>query len=100
MYAARSWMAVVRRLKISLTVRLPWILIRFQICIVSLPVWKVCIARGRNPPRTFDAFYIFTIKFSKSPPRTLQTFQSGLSLAMANLMTILSKMTIDVFYHT
>ena len=43
------------------------------------PVWKVCIARGRNPPRTFYAFYIFTIKFSKSPPRTLQTFQSGMA---------------------
>ena len=40
-------------------------------------MWKVCIARGRNPPRTFDAFYIFTIKFSKSPPRNFQTFQSG-----------------------
>jgi hypothetical protein len=44
------------------------------------PVWKVGIARGRNPPRTFDAFYIFTIKFSKSPPRTLQTFQSGVDM--------------------
>jgi hypothetical protein len=45
--------------------------------LIRYPVWKVCIARGRNPPHTFDAFYIFTIKFSKSPPCTLQTFQSG-----------------------
>jgi hypothetical protein len=42
-----------------------------------VPVWKVCIVRGRNPPRTFDALYIFTIKFSESPPRNFQTFQSG-----------------------
>ena len=43
-----------------------------------LPVWKVCIARRISPARNFDAFYIFTIKFSKSPARNFQTFQSGL----------------------
>jgi hypothetical protein len=41
------------------------------------PVWKVCIARRISPARNFDAFYIFTIKFSKSPARNFQTFQSG-----------------------
>jgi hypothetical protein len=41
------------------------------------PVWKVCIARRISPALNFDAFYIFTIKFSKSPARIFQTFQSG-----------------------
>jgi hypothetical protein len=45
---------------------------------------KVCIARGRNPPRTFDALYIFTIKFSESPPRNFQTFQSGMRTTQKN----------------
>ena len=52
----------------------------------AVPVWKVCIARGRNPPRTFDAFYIFTIKFSKSPPCNFQTFQSGCSQSGPHLI--------------
>jgi hypothetical protein len=39
-------------------------------------VWKVCIARRRYQPHNFDAFYVFTIKFSKSPARNFQTFQS------------------------
>ena len=41
-------------------------------------MWKVCIARRISPARNFDAFYIFTIKFSKSPARNFQTFQSGM----------------------
>ena len=41
------------------------------------PVWKVCIARRISPARNFDAFYIITIKFLKSPERNFQTFQSG-----------------------
>ena len=40
-------------------------------------MWKVCIARRISPARNFDAFYLFTIKFSKSPARNFQTFQSG-----------------------
>jgi hypothetical protein len=44
------------------------------------PVWKVCIVRRISPARNFDAFYIFTIKFSKSPARNFQTFQSGFPL--------------------
>jgi hypothetical protein len=32
-----------------------------------LPVLKVCIMQRRYQPRNFDAFYIFTIKFLKSP---------------------------------
>jgi hypothetical protein len=53
-------------------------------CIVGMwiPVWKVCIVRGRNPLYTFDAFYIFTIKFSKSPLRNFQTFQSGVDMSV------------------
>jgi hypothetical protein len=45
---------------------------------ISSPVWKVCIARRISLARNFDAFYIFTIKFSKSPARNFETFQSGL----------------------
>jgi hypothetical protein len=41
------------------------------------PVWKVCIAQPRYRPHNVDAFYIFTIKFSKSQPHNFQTFQSG-----------------------
>ena len=44
---------------------------------MSGPVWKVCIARRISLARNFDAFYIFTIKFSKSLARNFQTFQSG-----------------------
>ena len=40
-------------------------------------MWKVCIARLISPARNFDAFYIITIKFLKSPARNSQTFQSG-----------------------
>ena len=43
---------------------------------VVSPVWKVCIAQRISPARNFDAFYIFTIKFLKSPARNFQTFQS------------------------
>jgi hypothetical protein len=35
--------------------------------------------RGRSSARNFYAFYIFTIKFSKSPTPNFQTFQSGWS---------------------
>ena len=41
------------------------------------PVWKVCIVQPRYRARNFDAFYIFTIKFSKSQLCNFQTFQSG-----------------------
>jgi hypothetical protein len=42
-------------------------------------VWKVHIARQRYWPHNFDAFDIFTIKFSKSLARNIfQTFQSGI----------------------
>jgi hypothetical protein len=41
------------------------------------PRWKVCIAQQRYRPRNFDAFYMFTITFSKSQARNFQTFQSG-----------------------
>jgi hypothetical protein len=44
---------------------------------ILYPVWKVCIARRISPARNFDAFYIITIKFLKSPARNFQTFQSG-----------------------
>ena len=44
------------------------------------PDWNLCCARGSSSPRNFDAFYTFTIKFSKSSPRNFQTFQSGKSL--------------------
>ena len=47
-----------------------------------MPVWKVCIARRISPARNFDAFYIITIKFLKSPARNFQTFQSGLHVAL------------------
>jgi hypothetical protein len=39
------------------------------LCCYHLPVWKVCTARQKYWTRNFDAFYIFTIKFSKSPAR-------------------------------
>jgi hypothetical protein len=42
------------------------------LCCYHLPVWKVCIARRKYRTRNFDAFYIFTIKFSKSPARNFQ----------------------------
>jgi hypothetical protein len=41
------------------------------------PVWKVCIAQRISQARNFDAFYIITIKFLKSPACNFQTFQSG-----------------------
>jgi hypothetical protein len=54
----------------------------FSIMMQSLssyaPVWKVCIAQRISPARNFDAFYIITIKFLKSPARNFQTFQSGI----------------------
>jgi hypothetical protein len=50
---------------------------RWTKSICQRPVWKVCIARQISQARNFDAFYIFTIKFSKSPARNFQTFQSG-----------------------
>jgi hypothetical protein len=40
-------------------------------------------------PRTFNAFYIFTIKFSKSPPRNFQTFQSGLYISLYIFLSLL-----------
>ena len=51
----------------------------FLICCLKnaqRPEWKVCPARGRSPQHSFDVFYIFSIKFHKSPPRILQIFQS------------------------
>ena len=42
------------------------------------PEWnKVCPARGISPPLSFNVFYIFSIKFRKSPRCILQTFLSG-----------------------
>jgi hypothetical protein len=61
-----------------------WTNINFQrLCSLHLmfacsrPVWKVCIAQLRYQTCNVDAFYIFTIKFSKSQLCNFQTFQSG-----------------------
>ena len=51
-----------------------------QISLMYIPDWKVCSARARNRPRSFDVLYIFSIKFRQFHPRTLQTFQSGVHL--------------------
>ena len=45
---------------------------------VNVLLWSgKCPAQGRYPSCSFDVFYKFSIKFRKSPPRILQTFQSG-----------------------
>ena len=43
-----------------------------KVSILCYSIWS-----GSSPACNFDAFYIFTIKFSKSPARNFQTFQSG-----------------------
>ena len=42
-----------------------------------ITVWKVCIAQRISPARNFDAFYIFSIKFFKSPACNFPTFQQA-----------------------
>ena len=39
---------------------------------------EVCPVWGISPPHSFNVFCVFSIKFCKSPPHILQTFQSGL----------------------
>jgi hypothetical protein len=46
------------------------------LCFLERPVLKVCITRLRYMARNFDAFCVFTIKFSTSRPCNFQTFQS------------------------
>ena len=41
------------------------------------PDWKVCSAQRRYSTNNFDASYIFSVKFRKSPLRNFQPFQSG-----------------------
>jgi hypothetical protein len=49
-------------------------MIKLLLVALDAPVWKVCIARRISLARNFDAFYIFTITFSKSPACNFQTF--------------------------
>ena len=58
----------------------------------TTPVWKVCITQPRYRPHNFDAFYIFTIKFSKSWLCNFQTFQLGATTLEQSMTS--NKMTI------
>jgi hypothetical protein len=55
----------------------PWPKKLWQMPGPGAPDCIFCTARGRSSARIFYAFYIFTIKFSKSPARNFQTLQSG-----------------------
>jgi hypothetical protein len=57
--------------------QLPHIL--FSYVSICSPVVKVCIVQRRYRLCNFDAFYIFSITFSKSPVCNFQTFQSGIN---------------------
>ena len=63
-------------------------LLRGNGCFISQPTRSVKSAVFITP-RTFNAFYIFTIKFSKSPPRNFQTFQSGLYISLYIFLSLL-----------
>jgi hypothetical protein len=57
---------------------------------MAIQCGKVCIAQRISLACNFDAFYIFTITFSKSLARNFQTFQSGWQL-LINLFYYLFK---------
>jgi hypothetical protein len=67
---------------------------KVKVCQTPVPVPPAQTAfpappRGRSSAHIFEAFYIFTIKFLKSPAHNFQTFQSGsLAQAMNNISNI------------